>query len=219
LGEVWEHMRREGVDEPGVFPVAPDLVEALVALDRLDDARAVTERLRDLSEAQEHPWGLASAKRSATLIRLAAEGHDDQATSELADAAEAYGALGLRFDSARTLLALGRAQRRARKWGAAREELEQAAAEFAEMGSPGWADEARAELSRVGGRRRKGEPDELTPTERRVADLAAEGLANKEIAGALFITVRTVEEHLRNAYAKLGIRSRTQLARRLSEPN
>jgi DNA-binding NarL/FixJ family response regulator len=219
LGEVWEHMRREGVDEPGVFPVAPDLVEALVALDRLDDARAVTERLRDLSEAQEHPWGLASAKRSAALIWLAAEGHDDQATRALADAAEAYGALGLRFDSARTLLALGRAQRRARKWGAAREALEQAAAEFDEMGSPGWADEARAELSRVGGRRRKGEPDELTPTERRVADLAAEGLANKEIAGALFITVRTVEEHLRNAYAKLGIRSRTQLARRLSEPN
>ena len=50
-----------------------------------------------------------------------------------------------------------------------------------------------------------------------MAELAADGLANKEIATALFVTVRTIEEHLRKAYAKLGIRSRTQLARRLSE--
>jgi DNA-binding NarL/FixJ family response regulator len=84
------------------------------------------------------------------------------------------------------------------------------------MGTPGWADEARSELARLGGRRRQ-DPDELTPTELRVAELAADGLANKEVASALFITVRTVEEHLKHAYAKLGIRSRTQLARRLSE--
>ena len=84
------------------------------------------------------------------------------------------------------------------------------------MGSPGWAEEARVGAGRVGGRRRQ-DPGELTATEQRVAGLAADGLANKEIASALFITVRTVEEHLKNAYAKLGIRSRTQLARRLSE--
>jgi DNA-binding NarL/FixJ family response regulator len=84
------------------------------------------------------------------------------------------------------------------------------------MGSPGWVEETRAELSRVGGRRPQ-DPEDLTPTERRVAELAADGLANKEIATALFVTVRTVEEHLRKAYAKLGIRSRTQLARRLSK--
>ena len=72
------------------------------------------------------------------------------------------------------------------------------------------------ELSRVGGRR-PSTTDELTPTERRVAELAADGLANKEIASTLFVSVRTVEEHLKQTYAKLGIRSRTQLARRLSE--
>jgi DNA-binding CsgD family transcriptional regulator/tetratricopeptide (TPR) repeat protein len=210
LGAVWEHMRREGVDEPGAFPVAPDLVEALVALDRPDEAREVTDRLRGLAEAQEHPWGLASAKRSRGLI--------DGSPDDLADAAEAYGALGLHFDRARTLLALGRVQRRTRQWGSARAALEQAAREFSEMGSPGWAQAARAELARVGGRRKQS-PGELTPTERRVAGLAADGLANKEIASTLFITVRTVEEHLRNTYAKLGIRSRTQLARRLSELN
>ena len=216
LGAVWEHTQREGVDEPGAFPVAPDLVEALVALDRLDEARAVTAQLRDLAEAQEHPWALAGAKRSNALVSLAGE-YDDAGAADLQEAADAYGELGLRFDRARTLLSLGRAQRRVRKWGAARTSLQSAATAFDEMGSPGWADEARSELARLGGRRRQ-DPGELTPTEQQVAGLAADGLANKEIASALFITVRTVEEHLKNAYAKLGIRSRTQLARRLSEP-
>src|SRR5262249_50027802 len=67
LGAVWEHMRREGVDEPGAFPVAPDLVEALVALGRMDEARGVSERLSSLAEEQEHPWGLASAMRCRAL--------------------------------------------------------------------------------------------------------------------------------------------------------
>jgi len=209
LGWVWEHMHRERIDEPGAFPVAPDLVEALVTLDRLEEARQVTQRLRDLSEAQEHPWGLAGTKRSTALVQGSADG--------LAEAADAYAELGLHFDRARTHLILGKVQRRMKQWRAAREALEQAVAEFGELDSPGWVDEARSELSRVGGRRRQ-DPGELTPTERRVAELAADGLANKEIASTLFVTVRTVEEHLRNAYAKLGIRSRTQLARRLSEP-
>ena len=106
---------------------------------------------------------------------------------------------------------LGRAQRRLRKWGAARGSLEQAAAAFDELGSPGWADEARSELARVGARRPQ-PSGELTPTERRVAELAAEGLANKEIARTLFVTVHTVEVHLSHAYAKLGVRSAPQLA-------
>ena len=77
---------------------------------------------------------------------------------------------------ARSLLALGRAQRRWKKWGAARSSLEEAAAAFDELGSPGWAEEARSELERVsvpGGRAR---PGELTPAEQRVAELAADGL-------------------------------------------
>ena len=84
------------------------------------------------------------------------------------------------------------------------------------LGSPGWAQEARAELARVGARRPQ-PAGELTPAEQRVVELAADGLANKEIARNLYVSVRTVEVHLKHAYAKLGIRSRTQLARRLSE--
>ena len=215
LGAVWAHMERECVDELGAFPVAPDLVEALAELGELDEARRVADRLRGLAQEQEHPWGLASARRCDALVALLADGHSEAAVGDLAGAAEAYGALGLRFDRARSLLALGRALRRVRKWGAARESLEAAATAFDELGSPGWADQARSELSRVGGRR-PSTSDELTPSERRVAELAVDGLANKEIASTLFVSVRTVEEHLKKTYAKLGIRSRTQLARHLT---
>jgi DNA-binding CsgD family transcriptional regulator/tetratricopeptide (TPR) repeat protein len=215
LGAVWAHMRREGVDEPGAFPVAPDLVEALVALGELDEARRVTDRLHELSEDQEHPWGLAGAQRCAALVALADGRHDENAALQMTESAAAYRALGLPLDRARTLLSLGRAQRRARKWGAARLSLEQSMAAFDELRSPGWAEEARSELTRVGGRKPQ-RAGELTQAERRVVELAAEGLANKEIASSLFVTVRTVEVHLKHAYAKLGVRSRTQLARRLS---
>jgi DNA-binding CsgD family transcriptional regulator len=215
LRAVWEHTRREGVDDPGVFPVAPELVEALVEVRELDEAKAVTARLRELAEAQDHPWGLATAKRCDAVLQLAS-GYDEAAAAALEQAAAEYGLLGLRFDRARTVLTLGRGQRRAKKWGAARASLEQAVAELDELGSPGWTEQARSELARVGARRPQ-QTCELTPAERRVVELAADGLANKEIAQTLFVSVRTVEVHLKHAYAKLGIRSRTQLARRLSE--
>jgi DNA-binding NarL/FixJ family response regulator len=214
LRTVWEHARSEGVDEPGVFPTAPDLVDALLELGETEDAAGVADRLRGLAEAQAHPWALAAALLCDARIRLAS-GYDDDAAADLARAAAAFGDLGLRFDRARALLALGRAQRRFKKWGAARESLEAAAAAFDELASAGWAEHARSELSRVGARKPR-PSGELTPSEQRVVELAASGLANKEIAQALFVTVRTVEVHLSNAYAKLGVRSRAQLASRLA---
>ena len=217
LRAVWSHTLREGIDEPGVFPVAPELVEALVEVGERDEARAVTQRLRELAEPQAHPWGLATVKRCSAVVGLAGDTYDPDAAAVLAQAAADYDELGLRFDAARSLLSLGRAQRRFRKWGAARGSLEQATAAFERVGSPGWAERTRSELSRVGGRRPRASEDELTPSERRVVELAADGLANKEIAAALFVTVNTVEVHLSRAYGKLGVRSRSQLARRLAD--
>jgi DNA-binding CsgD family transcriptional regulator len=216
LQRVWEHMLREGVDEPGVFPVAPDLVDALVELGERDEARAVTERLAHLAVDQDHPWGLATAARCDGLVRLAGSAYDERAAGEVVVAAARFDQLGLRFDGSRCLLALGGAQRRAKRWAAARGSLGQAAAGFDRIGSAGWAEAARAELARLPGRRRAA-PGELTPTERRVVDLAVDGLSNKEIALQLVVTVHTVEAHLSHAYAKLGISSRRQLPRRLGQ--
>jgi DNA-binding NarL/FixJ family response regulator len=96
---------------------------------------------------------------------------------------------------------------------AACESLQEAFAVFEELGARLWAERARAELGRIGGRAPNA--GELTPTERRVAALVAAGRSNKEIASELFVTVRTVETHLTKVYAKLGVHSRTELVSRL----
>jgi DNA-binding CsgD family transcriptional regulator len=216
LGRVWEHTLREGVADPGAFPVAADLVEALVWLGRTAEVDAVTGRLRELAERQEHRWALVTVGRCAAMARLAS-GYDERAAGQLADAAARYGELGLRFDRARSLLWLGQAARRARKRTAARRALETASKEFDALGSPGWAGQADAELDLLGARR-PASAGELTAAEQRVVDLAASGLSNKQIARRLFVAVHTVEVHLAHAYAKLGVHSRAQLARRLASP-
>jgi DNA-binding NarL/FixJ family response regulator/tetratricopeptide (TPR) repeat protein len=215
LRSVWDHTRREQVDEPGVFPVAPDLVEALTELGALEEARAVTARLQALADQQHHRWATATAQRCAATIRLASDAYDEDAVAALTQAAADYGRLSLRFDRARSLLTLGRAQRRLKKWGAARETLQAAVGAFEELRSDGWAEQARSELARVGARR-PAPSGELTPSETRIVELAAAGLSNKEISQTLYVTVHTVEVHLSHAYAKLGVRSRGQLARRIS---
>ena len=83
---------------------------------------------------------------------------------------------------------------------------------FEALGAAGWAEKARAELGRIGGRTRA---EGLTAAEQRVAALVAEGRTNREVAAALFLAERTVASHLSHVYAKLGVRSRTELARKL----
>jgi DNA-binding CsgD family transcriptional regulator len=215
LWSVWEHTLREHVDDPGAFPAAADLVEALVQAGKVDEAVQVVEDLRRRSEDQQHPWGLVSARRCAAVLELAS-GYGDEAAAALEETADAYGQMGLGFDRARTLLYLGRIQRRHKKRAAARASLEAAAAQFELGGSPGWAEEARKELARVSGRRAAA-VDELTPSERQVVLLAARGMSNKEIAGELFVSVSNVESHLSHAYAKLGVKSRAELAGRAGD--
>ena len=214
LGLVWEHTNREGINDPGAFPVASDLVEALIGLGRITEAAAVTDRLRGLADSQCHPWALASADRCAAAVALASR-YDEDAVARLEAAATAMGELDLGFDRARSLLWLGQIARRARKRAAARRYLEAAEFAFADLGCDGWAERVRAELARMGGSESPG-TKALTPAEQRVASLAADGLSNKQIARKLFIAEHTVEVHLGRAYSKLGVRSRTQLANRLA---
>jgi DNA-binding CsgD family transcriptional regulator len=215
---VWDHTRRAGVEEPGAFPVAADLVESLVDLGRIEEARAVIDRLSELAERQRHPWGRATARRCGALVRLASGHYGEDVVATMSDAAAEYRRLGLGFDAARSMLALGRAARRSKKWAAARRALEESVATFEQIDSPGWADQARSELGRVGARRPRA-TGELTTAERRAAELAARGLSNKEVARSMFVGVHTVESHLSSVYAKLGIRSRTQLAGHLPPPD
>ncbi|HTT91286.1 MAG TPA: AAA family ATPase [Acidimicrobiales bacterium] len=214
LWAVWEHCEREGVLDPGAFPVAPDLVEALSELARFEEAAGVARRLGELAGQQDHPWATATFKRCTGALELATGGDVETGAAALAEASVDLEALGSRFDAARCLLALGRAQRRLKQWRGAREALERAAVSFTALGADGWAVRARSELERVGGRRPA--DSELTPSERQVSELAADGLSNKQIAAALYVTVNTVEVHLARAYAKLGVRSRGQLAKRLT---
>lgn len=217
LRTVWHHLEREGVNEPGVFPVAPELVQALTELGELEEAKAVTDRLARLAERQAHPWATVTVTRCQGIAGLAGSVTDPSAAAALQHAATEYGRLGLRFDDARSLLSLGRAQRRLRQWGSARQAMEQAIASFDAIGSPGWAQQARAELERVGGRRPR-PSGELTKSEQRVAELAADGKSNKAIARELVVSVHTVEVHLSRVFAKLGVRSRVQLAGRARDP-
>jgi DNA-binding CsgD family transcriptional regulator len=215
LTSVWEHTQREGVEDPGAFPVAPDLVEALVWLGRVTEAEVIARQLRELATGQQHPWGLAAASRCAAVIALAS-GYSEAAAAQLAEGAARFGELGLGFDRARSLLWLGRETRRARKRAAARRWLTAASTEFCRLGSDGWAGQARAEIGLLGAR--GSPPGELTPAEQRVVELAADGWSNKQIARRLSVAIHTVEVHLTHAYAKLGVHSRAQLASRLAAP-
>ena len=118
------------------------------------------------------------------------------------------------FERARTQLAYGATLRRAKRRADARAALISALELFDTLGAARWAEKAAADLARIPGRAPSS--GELTETERRVAELVASGLSNKEVAAKLFVSVRTVEANLSKVYAKLGIRSRTELARRLA---
>ncbi len=201
--------------EPSIHGELPNAIEALVELGELEEARRLLAELEERLSRIESPWGEASAGRCEGLI-LAADGDLGAAVSALERALTVHEQLPQPFDLARTLLALGAVQRRTRKRGAARDALERALAIFDELGAALWTEKARSELARVGGRTAAG--DELTPTERRIAELVAKGKTNKEVAAQLFITPRTVEGHLTRIYAKLGVRSRAELAHRTSVP-
>jgi DNA-binding CsgD family transcriptional regulator len=213
LGHVWQELLDAGIEEPGVLPVAGDLVEALVESGDLAGARAVVERLAVVAETHDHPWARITVDRAQALVALA-DGQGSEFEAGLADAAERYGRLGLRFDQARTLLELGRIRRGADRRTAAREALGAAAEVFRELGCLGWAGIADEDARSLSGRRRS-RADVLTPAERRVATLAAGGLSNREIAKRLVLSIHTVEAHLSHVYAKLGIQSRAQLIHRL----
>ncbi len=213
LAPLVEFARTEQIREPGLTRYATDHVEALVELGRLDEAAELLDWYEANAERLGRRSALAASWRCRGLLAAAARRIDD-ALDAFERALAEHDAVLLPFDRARTLLALGATLRRAKRKADARRALEEAVAAFDSLGAAGFAARARSELERIGGR----PPSKggLTPTERQIAELVAEGRSNKEVAAALFVSVKTVEANLSRTYAKLGIHSRTGLARHLA---
>jgi DNA-binding CsgD family transcriptional regulator len=202
-----------GFGEPSLCTALPDLIEALVDLGEVEEAKRFLLRLEQQARTTNSIWARAVAGRCRGLIAAGA-GELDAAFAALDHALEEHECLPEPFERARTLLVLGGVRRRARQRREAREALGEALSVFEQLGAPLWVEKAHAELARIGGR--PPATGELTATEERVAALVAEGLTNREVAARLFVSDRTVEGHLSRIYAKLGVRSRAELAGRFA---
>ena len=202
-----------GWGEPSIRWWSSDHVELLLELGLTDDAVRVLDVWEADAARLDREWVLGHVTRCRGLV-AAARGEVEQALTLLDQAVAQHEAVGDPFGRARALLALGVVGRRARQKRSARQAIDAALEGFEAIGAAGWAARARAELGRIGGRSRA---EGLTAAERRVAVLAAQGRTNREVAAALFIGERTVASHLTHVYAKLGVRSRTELARRLGD--
>ena len=213
LGELRRRQVGAGVREPGLLPFLADEAEAAIALGRTADAEAVLRWLEERGRALDRASALATAARGRALL-AGASGRLELAVAVCERALAEHARTPIPFETARTLLILGALQRRTKQRAAARATLGRALSTFEELGAEPWAARARADLARIGGRRSSA--GALTPAERRVAELVAEGMSNKEIAATLFVTPKTVETQLSRMYGKLGVHSRTALARQLS---
>ena len=213
LGPLSELTVAVGVAEPGVVRFMPNEIEALIGLGELEGAERLLSLLEQRAGALDRISMRAAAARDRALLE-ATRGELDAAGIAVQEALAQHARLREPFELGRTLLAQGSIERRALRRAAARTALTRALEVFDQLGAALWSDLAAAELARIPGR--PPASGELSETERRVAALAAEGLANKEIAARLFVTPRTVEAHLSKVYLKLGVRSRVQLATRIS---
>jgi DNA-binding CsgD family transcriptional regulator len=213
LGRASSRALKLGWFEPAHRPWTDEYVEALLELGRIDEGVDVL----DVWEADATRLGrqrvLTDVLRCRGLI-AAARGDIDESMALLDEAVARHGELGDPYGRARALLSLGVVRRRARQKRPARDALAQALEAFERLGARTWIERARSELGSIGGRTRE---EGLTPAEQRVAALVAAGRTNREVAAALFLGERTVASHLTHIYAKLGIRSRTELARALPE--
>jgi len=191
----------------------PDAMEALTALGRIDEADPLVQALESNGATRDRPWMLAMGARGRGHL-AAARGDLAAAQHALEEAMSHHERLPMPFERARTQLLLGAVQRRRRRSQAAAKDLSEALETFEALGTPLWTAKAQAELARLDHAR--GDGNELTAAEQRVASLAASGLSNKEIAAQLFISAKTVEMNLSRVYRKLGIRSRAGLTSALA---
>jgi DNA-binding CsgD family transcriptional regulator/tetratricopeptide (TPR) repeat protein len=207
---------RASDDTPELFVSAWALTELIAASARTPKEGRATdalERLVETTSAADTDWGLGIVARSRALL---SEG--EAAESSYREAIDRLSSSRLRPELARSHLNYGEWLRREHRRVDAREELRKAHGMLTAIGMDAFAARARQELMATGEHVRKRSVDtrdELTAQERRIAQLAREGLSNPEIGARLFLSPRTVEWHLHKVFAKLGIRSRRELANAL----
>jgi DNA-binding CsgD family transcriptional regulator len=200
-------------DEGQAIWTLTELIESSVRIGRPEEARQAFVLVEETTSAAGTDWALGIEARMRALI---SEG--EEAEEHFEEAIERLDRTSIRVQLARTHLLYGEWLRRGRRRRDAREQLRIAYELFKDFEMAGFAERARLELEATGesARRRSVETvDELTPQETQVARLAAEGVTNREIATRLFISTSTVEYHLRKAFRKLDVKSRTQLADRI----
>ena len=208
-------MLSTGMREPGLLLGFPEHVEAAIECGELEEARELLDFVEEHARRLNRAWALGCAARGRALLATA---RGDEAAAEAAFAL-AYEQHARRpqqlptYEHARTLLLHGSILRRRQQKRRAREALERAHTIFERLGAAVYVERARSELARIGGRAAAA-GDELSETERQIADLVAEGRSNKEVAVALSLSPKTVEWNLSKVYAKLGVRSRAELASR-----
>ena len=214
LGRAEEALRRcrEISSTLVVFWGGLDRIEAAIRAGEPETARAWLDVLEPWAESSASAWGRAVALHCRALLS------DDESESErlFLEALDAHADASRPFEHARTELAYGEFLRRARRRVEARDHLRAALDSFETLGATLWAERARVELRASGQTARKRDPstrNTLTEQELQIARFVAEGHTNREVAAQLFLSPRTIDFHLRNVYRKLGITSRTALAR------
>ncbi|MGN9792804.1 LuxR C-terminal-related transcriptional regulator [Streptomyces sp. OZ13] len=192
----------------------PCFVEAAVLAGRTDGTAVAVEEFGAWAASTADPLAPAQLARCRALVAP-----PEEAAARYEEALAHHERAGGDFERARTLLLYGQWLRRRRRTREARGPLRDALVAFERCGARSWAERAGGELRAAGeavaGDSGSGPLDRLTPQQRRIAHHVAEGATNREVALRLSVSTRTVDHHLRNVFALLGVRSRTELARLL----
>ena len=208
---------REWVLEPGWEHLDDVMIEASVRAGRHAQAERELADLEAKAQRTGRTWAHAVAARCRGLLAPAPE-----IDEHFGRALEWHARAPLPFARARTELCYGERLRRARRRADAREQLARASATFHALGATIWAERAERELGAAGYSRQSPAEQspwaELTAAETRVARVILEGATYDEAASALFVSPRTIESHLRQIYRKVGVRSRSEMTRRLAMP-
>lgn len=198
--------------DPAVIPWHADYAEALVAAGRLEDAAALIAEIRERAETLDRGVVMIGLARSEALL-IAKQGDPAAALELLGKTISTAGDRNYPLDLARCELTRGRVARQARRRSVARTAFLDAIEQFEAVAAPAWREVAETELARLDVPSRSRQPSELTDNELQIVAMVRDGSTNREIAAALYLSVKAVESQLTRLYRRFGVANRTQLLR------